>query len=72
MPSADGRKNKTVSAQPVADIDVEHLVQDHGIDRALLLVRPSGSRQARRHLTLFYEMKHSADHAQRKVGHDHA
>lgn len=57
--------------QAKVDVDVDHLVNDHGIDRALLVVRKPGTRGAARNVALFYEMKHAADHAQRKVGHDH-
>jgi hypothetical protein len=52
-------------------LDVEHLVTDHGIDRKALGIGPVRGRGAQRNLALYYEMKHSADHAQRKVGHDH-
>jgi hypothetical protein len=55
----------------VADVDVEHLVNEHGINRSALPVSTPRGRDARRNLTLLLEMKHSADHAQRKVGHDH-
>jgi hypothetical protein len=58
-------------AQAKGDVDVDHLVNEHGIDRALLNVRTPDTRTAQRHLALFYEFKHSTDHAQRKVGHDH-
>lgn len=52
-------------------VDIEHLVHDHGIDRKALVIRPARGRAAQRNLALYFEMKHSADHAQRKVGHDH-
>lgn len=58
-------------SRQVADVDVDHLVKEHGIDRNALAVRQPNSRAAKRNLALYFEMKHSADHAQRKVGHDH-
>lgn len=56
----------------VVEIDLDHLVNDHGIDKKALPTGKASSRVAKRNLALYYEMKHSADHAQRKVGHDHA
>jgi len=55
----------------VAEVDLDHLVNDHGIDRKALPNGEVRSRAAKRNLALYFEMKHSADHAQRKVGHDH-
>lgn len=55
----------------VTEVDVEHLVKEHGIDRQALTMLPGQTRAQRRHLTLYYEMKHAADHAQRRVAHDH-
>jgi hypothetical protein len=56
---------------PTPDVDVEHLVNDHGIDRRALTLTKPDNRNARRHVALYFEMKHAADHAQRKVGHEH-
>lgn len=53
------------------EVDVDHLVTEHGIDRKALTVRTPDSRNAKRHVALFFEMRHAADHAQRKVGHEH-
>lgn len=53
------------------EVDVDHLVNEHGIDRKALKVQTPPGRAAQRHLALVFEMKHAADHAQRKVGHDH-
>jgi hypothetical protein len=58
-------------SRQVADVDVDHLVNEHGIDRKAVDVRPTNSRAAKRNLALIFEMKHAADHAQRKVGHEH-
>lgn len=61
-------------AQPreqVPQVDFDHLVKEHGIDPAALRVGVGNRRDQRRHLALYYEMKHAADHAQRKVDHDH-
>lgn len=58
-------------SRQVADVDVDHLVREHGIDRNAIDVRPPNSRAAKRNLALIFEMKHAADHAQRQVGHDH-
>lgn len=61
---------KSASLQQPA-VDVDHLVNEHGIDRKALIIREPRGRAAQRNLALYFEMKHSADHAQRKVGHDH-
>lgn len=53
------------------EVDVDHLVKEHGIDRNALALRTPDSRNAKRHVALFFEMRHAADHAQRKVGHEH-
>ena len=61
----------SVSKQPSQAVDVDHLVNEHGIDRKALVVGPTRGRGAQRNLALIYEMRHAADHAQRKVGHEH-
>lgn len=55
----------------VAEVNIDHLVNDHGIDRRALSVTTPRGRGAQRNLALYLEMKHSADHAQRKIDHDH-
>lgn len=57
-------------AEPVSP---EHLVQEHGMDRRVV-DRPRGEPRgssAARHVSLFLQMQHATDHAQRKVGHEH-
>jgi len=52
----------------------KHLWEEHGLDRKVVK-RLSGKRNqsehVQRHLSLTLEMRHAADHAQRKVGHEH-
>jgi hypothetical protein len=56
-----------------APITVEHLIDEHGIDKAVLQSWGvnTDEQNARRLLSLQLEMRHSIDHAQRKVGHEH-
>lgn len=52
-------------------IDANHLVKDHGVDSSVVNRSQPAGRAQRRHLKLWLEMQHSADHAARKVGHEH-
>lgn len=52
-------------------IDAEHLIKDHGVDRTVVNRSQPAGRAQKRHLKLWLEMQHSADHAARKVGHRH-
>ena len=51
----------------------EHLIDDHGMDPKVLRNRPVREVRglAARQTTLHMEMQHAADHAARKVGHNH-
>lgn len=54
------------------EVSRDHLVRDHGVDPAAIpQSKPPRRGGAERHATLWLEMKHSADHAQRRVGHEH-
>lgn len=52
-------------------IDAEHLIRDHGVDRAVVNRTQPAGRAQKRHLKLWLEMQHSADHAARRMTHDH-
>lgn len=55
-----------------AEVTPEHLISAHGMDPAVVQVsQPLRRGGAKRHATLWLEMKHAADHAQRRVGHEH-
>lgn len=58
-------------SRQVASVDVDHLVSEHGIDKRVLTTQTPNTRAAQRNLALYFEMRHAADHAQRRVGHEH-
>jgi hypothetical protein len=52
-------------------IDADHLVKEHGLDRAVVNRTQPAGRAQKRHLKLWLEMQHEADHVARRMSHAH-
>ena len=52
-------------------VDAAHLINEHGLSKRAVKAKQGTNPGANRHLTLYLEMQHGFDHAQRVVGHEH-